>query len=793
MAKKTIALTFIATQIVSCCCLAQIKPKDKLPQQPTLRIERHYEDLTPCDSLVLGLGRSERSPGMYCYSAYPSVYSGDGLLTSQYSFNEKNVQVAVLTPVRDVIPFDNTHVRAITKGERLGISFMLFARDSLTLVEVLENMAVQALKNGQWITKSTLNASDYSISNKRSYSYSCPPTGYDKNIRFFERVEAISQITLSSSRIRGGNIRPSMVLSENVMLPGEGFESRPGVDRPFDPSMPEGINRIDKNDERVLKDLSDHAFNKAQGAFDAWMDKKSSCRKKQLTYYWTDIYYEYTPDLNETQVRFNVNSNLVGPDNIVLKNKFNVYLAVAYHHNMPARDGSRKFDFYMKSSGNLTLDNLKASVVYNEGIISNATDEHRTFASFGTPTFYADYNLSVNNAKGIFPFTKKFYDDESQTDINRLSSNDDDINPVEIPGNKIMAYYIQVGSISNAPTNGLPFKSEINEFKMPPPLTFALMGDSYSSGQGAPMESGKPWMDDACHRSKNSGQYRAMNRFVKNSDKACDYFFIACEGAVIQDMTVQAQRTEHKPDGTTHGQKKQEKSQINLVQGWLNEMKYTHLNCALFSIGGNNIGFAPIIMEVLLSPNIHFDFFGTPVTFDTDGSLSQAMTSQMEDGFELHDGPNGYSNIDKLLKDKLKVNNVILFGYPDFTHDIKGQVCSSNCPDPGGLLNTIAPSEMATGSNILTRLNASLSTAASRHPNWHYVDIFDATKNHGICVCENSYYTSWDEATNRLNTPCSLGTGALPFGKSCSFHPNILGYEHYIAPILSKLNELYAN
>jgi hypothetical protein len=144
-----------------------------------------------------------------------------------------------------------------------------------------------------------------------------------------------------------------------------------------------------------------------------------------------------------------------------------------------------------------------------------------------------DRQVTSIPATGRFPFVRSFWDDVAFQDVSQTVSQAGDVSPIAIKGGATVNYRLEARQGTGT------FVSKNSSFVMPPPLTFALMGDSYSAGQGAPFIGSSTegaWLMDNCHRSRWSGQYRAMNQFIRNSNKASDYIFVSCEGATIQDL-----------------------------------------------------------------------------------------------------------------------------------------------------------------------------------------------------------------------------------------------------------------
>ncbi len=752
----------------------------------------YAEVYNACDQQVL---QSDFRNGR-CREAVPPLNAGDGLINQSacVSLLTNTSCTLIAHPNRPRIVDKDGNTVAI-KNEVLAGAAYFFARDKSTLEGVLQTTSIQVLTPNGWVTKFLLNATNYlPPSNERSYRFwDCGKAAaqFGKDWATFQRLDTIAHAALGANNPTIGSPRPS---------PDTYLKGMPG-----DPASPLQPNSplASGSDEAMLRDMRDAAIQKTLKDADAMAAaSQQGCTNKTLPYYWTLVTFAHSLDVGDTQLRLHVASAAVSIKDYVVSLPFRTYAAAASQFTMLANAGNRDFSCQIFAAGETDLGQNVVSLVYNEGTLSS---DHRTpIASSGTPYVWTINGRGVKQlgAKGRLPFQKQFWDDSVFKDISQTASQPGDVAPLVVKGGGTIAYRLEVNP------GGFAFVSQPATSIMPRLLTIAMMGDSFSAGQGSPFLSSTegPWLNDDCHQSRWSGQYRAVNRFIRDSNKACDYVFVACEGASIQDLFDQAQGTKHNPDGTTKrnsdgtidGELKQQKPQVDLVADWMSNRGYSYLDVALFSIGGNNVGFADIIEAALITP--------------WDGTQDQKLRDQVDAGFTLIGGVNGYQKLDKALKDKLKVKNVIIFGYPDLVHGPNG-VCASDCPLPKSPLNTISISELQFGASLTTRLNNAVQSGGQL-PGWRYVDIFAATSGHGICVCDDPYFTTWTAATGDsalggvgptpITIPCARGKGSLswlpffgknlgPDGASCSFHPSPKGYEQYIGPILTNLTALYGN
>jgi hypothetical protein len=135
----------------------------------------------------------------------------------------------------------------------------------------------------------------------------------------------------------------------------------------------------------------------------------------------------------------------------------------------------------------------------------------------------------------------------------------------------------------------------------PRDVLIATLGDSYASGEGVPdlrstWYSSPVWMDRRCHRSLFSGpglatlMYAALNPHV-----SVTHLTFACSGAEVKTGILQPYM------GADPGKHRLPlPSQIDALQTALEEAGRTP-DILTFSGGGNDIGFADIVMEATLS------------------------------------------------------------------------------------------------------------------------------------------------------------------------------------------------
>jgi lysophospholipase L1-like esterase len=211
---------------------------------------------------------------------------------------------------------------------------------------------------------------------------------------------------------------------------------------------------------------------------------------------------------------------------------------------------------------------------------------------------------------------------------------------------------------------------------------FVVLGDSYASGEGNPRnvqawidnpdQPFAPYYDDsACNRSTRSGPAQAALALENSSSKSSVTLIdVSCSGATVNTGVLGPQRVAG-----------QSLSQIQQVQQLIGNRE---VDIAVFSVGGNDIGFTSILSACALSLDCPLTRASTPPLnrFDNVQQGVQNLTSRLPDAYgriaaclggdscALTDG----TQIPSL---KLAANaRVLPMTYPDITRSAVGQPCS---------------------------------------------------------------------------------------------------------------------
>lgn len=421
---------------------------------------------------------------------------------------------------------------------------------------------------------------------------------------------------------------------------------------------------------------------------------------------------------------------------------------------MPLAPGVRKATATVNLNG-LSTSQAKVSVVYGTDSMAvvNAFIMQRRDPSkyFESPASLSNGANGTANATVIFPHKNK-----AAGRREKLFN----------PGTKIFYSWARTNTPAGA-SSELTLNSPVKSFTMPRPLTIAYLGDSYASGEGA---KGQAWLNEACHRSANSGGELAIRKFrSERTDIELDYINTTCSGARLLDFFAVAQPVEPGKTPVKQG------IQVDLVVSWLNRNNYDGLDIVLADGGGNDVGFANVVSAGLLS-------FFKEVRQD-----AQLMGDVRR---ELNRLPETYSMFKNYLESKVEVGRVIWFNYPNpMTGNPLGNgrydanICKQDNVRAVNPLDCWGPLENQMSNadwqfvhdNIFLALNQRVSEAAAAH-GWDFVNVANRALRNGICNCEGYFNT--------------VGQSLFLQGdQNGTMHPNIAGFrEIYRDPIYNQLN-----
>jgi len=213
------------------------------------------------------------------------------------------------------------------------------------------------------------------------------------------------------------------------------------------------------------------------------------------------------------------------------------------------------------------------------------------------------------------------------------------------------------------PKEGTPKVSGAGSFVMPRPMNVAILGDSYSSGEGAPVATSL-WLagnsGNNCHRSENSGQFQAVKQFATNNPGiAIVYtpFFVSCSGATTIQLISDEYKTDfcNKISGSENEipQIKQLRNVFDNADKFKEDIK-GKIDVLVVSIGGNDAGFADAVVEAF------------------EGNLAKGISFYTKGAREII--PKSYDELRKAIQAEC-IEYVFASHYPDPTKGDNGITC----------------------------------------------------------------------------------------------------------------------
>lgn len=233
------------------------------------------------------------------------------------------------------------------------------------------------------------------------------------------------------------------------------------------------------------------------------------------------------------------------------------------------------------------------------------------------------------------------------------------------------------------------------------------LGDSYASGEGNPdtpaefrdgeidpdfiypfgkklrksprkdKDSKVNWLDKRCHRSMYSYQFKtALQLALTEPKKAVTYVSYACSGAVSAEVMSKNQKPKERMEKNdvlkVQDQYKTIRPQLEVLREVLKKRPIDYL---LFSIGGNDIGFAPYVAYILTS--------GTALSI----AGKKPSVKTIDDLYKLRDtyrtlhktilNPESGVEIEGCESDQ-PCQKILLTPYPDVFNDQNGDICRAN-------------------------------------------------------------------------------------------------------------------
>ncbi|MCU1396975.1 MAG: hypothetical protein JWN62_84 [Acidimicrobiales bacterium] len=292
------------------------------------------------------------------------------------------------------------------------------------------------------------------------------------------------------------------------------------------------------------------------------------------------------------------------------------------------------------------------------------------------------------------------------------------------------------------------------------------IGDSLSSGEGAPQEGAERWTDARCDRSMLSGAAQAALLLEKSDPHSTvSFVHLACSGAT-SDAGLMGSFGGVAPDGGI--EPAQIAAMATIARG-------REIDAVTMSIGANDVEFGDVIKHCIFAGVIRISSrtadppFVIPDCFDPSMPLKGQPLEQFVTT-RLAQMPTHAAQIASWF-DQVGVaaNRVFSYDYPDGTRDQNGAFCGTQLTSP---MNQ-AEWEWAY-THIAKPLNDGVGTTAAAQ-GWNYVGGFGPLfAQHGYC--------STDPWVQTL--PGSVWAQVAVNG---AFHPNALGYQKYAAIVFDAL------
>ncbi len=285
-------------------------------------------------------------------------------------------------------------------------------------------------------------------------------------------------------------------------------------------------------------------------------------------------------------------------------------------------------------------------------------------------------------------------------------------------------------------------------------VVVAALGDSYASGEGAPLKPsddansvvwGVEPGDDVCHRSPRSGFGQAIEELsVTNPDVEFKTINLACSGADTKDLMY---------DSTRNGETVT--AQLDALLAWAESRGIDTIDYLYISIGGNNAGFVPVVLSCVLAD------------CEKNGLL---LGNSVGNSFELQEEiSEALRNVSAALEaTPIKVRHIAVSNYPSI--GLVGNNVGCDISGRDDVLNRVTPMEWeAAWRTIGVPLNKAVESVAKEN-SWQLLDAHTVFADHSVCAQDN-----WLMLTKEAQS----ATGSSgPFGATASgaLHPNEQGY-----------------
>ncbi|WP_433035295.1 peptidoglycan-binding protein [Actinomycetospora sp. CA-053990] len=254
---------------------------------------------------------------------------------------------------------------------------------------------------------------------------------------------------------------------------------------------------------------------------------------------------------------------------------------------------------------------------------------------------------------------------------------------------------------------------------------YAALGDSFSSGEGAP-EAGREYLDDTetnlCHRSDNAYGVEVGRTLGMPTD------FVACSGAVLHDYWLPQSERAGQPD---------QRSAVG-----------PDTSLVTLSLGGNDIGFGGVAANCAIGKLARIGWDANCVG-EIEGATDRVSNVRAPMASVLRD-----------IHERAPRARILVVGYPRMFPDAPSDQCSTGFPGVSFQIK-----EMTRLNALATALNAEIRTVSLEAGDWvSFVSVENAFAGHDACVDSDR-----DRWINLMHSPRQETT------KNESYHPTIAG------------------
>ncbi|MGB8193661.1 MAG: hypothetical protein WCF67_17145 [Chitinophagaceae bacterium] len=730
-----------------------------------------------CDSILLELLPRTQSlgQGTIHYTSYPSWEQLDvDNLSAQQSIAFGN-GVSIYYPNRGTwlkpdfsLIFKDINENYIYLRDTISGSFFLISK-SIDQLEEFKNklkffalrpsMTRSAKSTNQWypIPARKISVSFGEISDKRTYR---KWDGGNREL-FEERLERVTKTKMAIERLSDGDLKTS---TDPLINPGNFGRAglRSGSFRQSSNSRPRaGYDRRKQNYKRLLQELTEEEGNARVSAIGA-TNSTTPCEPNQFPFYFMEVKFDYAPQLLDFQVKVVLDDVSILTGKEIASDNFKVSRFAISDFKEPRNKGEKECKVTVLDLQHGNSKDLIAEIVYSGAADRNKLSQINTFNQVSSSQMKISADDDTSSLQMFFPKNQyNFFNEDDRTmisNINSVNSNISDRNKIIFNSGEYVHMRLQLKNFGK-----LEFISKLITFKMPKPISIGIVGDSYSSGEGAPENDNSPWIGEVdacdCHRSNLSGHHLAVCQFVKeNMNLDIQFKFLSCSGAKIENLMWDFRYS-----------KGYISPQLPDLKRWMSSLSLDDLSVLIMSIGGNNTGFADAVAQAFLPPEqliypLGIYYF---IPFLTKSDFEE-KTNQRMDKLKTR-----YVELNNYLRDFINPKTIILSSYANPLSDPTGFVCYHDCPDNWETRSIIFdPMELTALSKFYDKL-ISTQRLMSDSLNWVYDEkVRELSLGHGFCNCEDSYFNGFFTLQNKAK--CEVCTAQL--GLECVAHPNAKGY-----------------